>query len=73
MTPETADSAIKALVKEIRKCLEQAANVANAAHTCAAAGSPDKGIEIVLDVGQDLRDAKKFLDGTLAISRCSKS
>jgi hypothetical protein len=73
MTPETADSAIKALIKGIRKSLEQAAHVAKAAHACAAAGSPDKGIEIVLGLGQDLRDAKKFLDGTLAISRCAKS
>jgi hypothetical protein len=73
MTPETADITIKDLVKGIRKRLEQAANVAKAGHACAMAGSPEKGIEIILDLGQDLREANKFLEGTLAISRCAKS
>ena len=73
MTPETAEIVIKDLVKEIRKRLEQAAHVARAGHTCATAGSPEKGIEIVLDLGQDLRDAEKLLGATLAVSRCGKS
>jgi hypothetical protein len=73
MTPETAAVAINDLVRAMRKRLEQAAHVAKAAHACAAIGSPEKGIEIVSDLGQDLRDAKKMLEGTLAISRCSKS
>ena len=53
--------------------LEQAAHLAKAAHACAMAGSPEKGIEIVSDLGQDLRDANKLPEGTLAVSRISKS
>jgi len=73
MTPEIAEIVIKDLVKGMRKKLEQAAHLAKAAHGCAMAGSPDKGIEIVSDLGQDLRDANKLLEGTLAVSRISKS
>ena len=47
--------------------------MAKAAHACAASGSPAKGIEIVLDLGQDLREADKLLGATLAVSRISKS
>jgi hypothetical protein len=36
------------------------------------AGSPEKGIEIALDLGQDLRDAKKLLEAILAVSKLSK-
>jgi hypothetical protein len=73
MTPETAEIVIKDLVKGMRKRLEQAAHMAKAAHACAASGSPEKGIEIVLDLGQDLREADKLLGATLAVSRISKS
>jgi hypothetical protein len=73
MTPETADTAIKDLVKAMRKRLEQAAHVVKAAHACAVAGSSEKGIEIVSDLGQDLRDAKKMLEGVVAVSKCAKS
>jgi hypothetical protein len=73
MTPETAEIVIKDLVKGMRKRLEQAAHMAKAAHACAASGSPEKGIEIVLDLGQNLREADKLLGATLAVSRISKS
>jgi hypothetical protein len=73
MTPETGEIVIKDLVKGMRKRLEQAAHVAKAAHACAVAGSPEKGIEIVSDLGQDLREADKLLGATLAVSRISKS
>jgi hypothetical protein len=72
MTPETAEIAIKDLVKAMRKRLEQAAQMAKAGHACAVAGSPEKGIEIALDLGQDLRDAKKLLEAILAVSKLSK-
>jgi hypothetical protein len=73
MTPEIAVAAITDLVKEMREQLEQAARVAKAGHACAAAGSPEKGLEIVDDLRQDLRDARKMLDAMLGVSRCSRS
>jgi tellurite resistance protein len=73
MTPETAEIMIKDLVKGMRKRLEQAAHMAKAAHACAASGSPEKGIEIVLDLGQDLREAENLLGAALAVNRISKS
>ena len=73
MSPETAEIAIKALVKQIRRRLEEAARMARAGQACAEAGSPEKGIEVVLEMGQSLYEAKKLLEGTLGVSRCSKA
>jgi hypothetical protein len=73
MTPETAGIVIKDLVKGMRKRLEQAAHMAKAAHACASSGSPKKGVEIVLDLGQSLREADKLLGAILAVSRIPKS
>jgi hypothetical protein len=73
MTPETAATAITDLVKMMRRRLEDAARVATAGHACAAAGSPEKGLEIVEELGQDLRDATKMLEAVLGVSRCIKS
>lgn len=73
MTPETAEIVIKDLVKGMRRRLEQAAHIAKAAHACAVAGSPQKGIEIVSDVGEDLREVDNLLGATLTVRRISKS
>ncbi|MEA2875549.1 MAG: hypothetical protein QOF14_745 [Hyphomicrobiales bacterium] len=73
MTPETAEIVIKDLVRGMRKQLEHTAHIVKAAHACAMAGSPEKGIEIVSDLGQDLREVNKLLEATLAVSRISKS
>jgi hypothetical protein len=72
MIPETAEIVIKDRVKGMRKRLEQAAHMVKAAHACAVAGSPEKGIEIILNLGQNLREANKLLEGTLAASHISK-
>jgi len=73
MTPETAEIVIKDLAKGMRKGLEQAAHMAKAAHACAASGSSEKGIEIVLDLGQNLREAENLLGAALAVNRIAKS
>jgi hypothetical protein len=39
----------------------------------AVAGSPKRGIEIVSDLGEDLREAEQLLGATLAVSRISRS
>ena len=69
MTPEVAEIVIRTLVEGMRKRLEQAAHLAKAAHACAADGSPERGIEIVLDLGKGLLEAEKLLEATLAIHR----
>jgi hypothetical protein len=73
MTPETAAAATKDLLKMMRERLEGAARVAKAAHACAAAGSAEQALEIVDELGQDLRDASKMLDAALGVRRCAKS
>lgn len=70
MTPEIAATAITDLIKMMRERLEAAARLARAAHACAAAGSPEQGLEIVDGLGQTLRDASKMLDAALGVSRC---
>lgn len=72
MTPEIADAATKEFIKMMRERLEGAVRVAKAAHACAAAGSPEQGLQIVDELGQDLRDADKMLTVALGISRCTK-
>jgi len=71
MNPETADALIKDLVKVLRARLETAASVAKAGHACAQAGSPERAIEIVIDLGDDLHEAKRLFEAA-AVARCSK-
>ena len=73
MTPETAEIVIEDVVKGMRRRLEQAAHIAKAAHACAVAGSPEKGIEIVSDLDENLREVDKLLGATLAVRRISRS
>ena len=47
--------------------------MARAGQACAEAGSPEKGIEVVLEMGQLLYEAMKLLEGTLGVSRCAKA
>jgi hypothetical protein len=72
MKAETADEFIKDLVKRLRARLATVASVAKAGHACAQAGSPERAIEIVIDLGDDLHDAKRLFEATLAVARCSK-
>ena len=72
MNPETADALIKDLVKALRTRLDTAASVAKAGHACAQAGSPERAIEIVIDLGDDLHEAKRLFEAAAAVARCSK-
>jgi hypothetical protein len=72
MKAETADEFIKDLVKALRGRLATVASVAKAGHACAQAGSPERAIEIVIDLGDDLHEAKRLFEATLAVARCSK-
>ena len=72
MNSETADAFIKHLVKALRARLDTAASVAKAGHACAQAGSPERAIEIVIDLGDDLHEAKRLFEAAAAVARCSK-
>lgn len=72
MDPATARTVIHALVKELRIKLGTAASVAQAAHVCAEAGSPARAIDIVMEIGDDLHQAKRLFDAALAVSQLQK-
>jgi hypothetical protein len=72
MKAETADEFIKDLLKAQRARLGTTASVAKAAHACAEAGSPERAIDIVIELGDDLHEAKRLFEATLAVARCSK-
>jgi len=72
MNPETAAALIKDLVKAVRTRLETAASIAKAGHACAQAGSPERAIEIVIDLGDDLHEAKRLFEAAAAVARCSR-
>jgi hypothetical protein len=73
MNPGTAGTVIQALVKEMRATLETAASVAKAGHACAQAGSPERAVDIIIELGDDLHEAKRLFDATLAVSQRSKT
>lgn len=73
MNAGIASTVIQALVKEMRARLETASSVAKAGHTCAQAGSPERAIDIVIELGDDLHQAKRLFDATLAVSQRSKA
>jgi hypothetical protein len=73
MNPGTASTVIQALVKEMRMTLETAASVAKAGHACAQSGSPERAIDIIIELGDDLHEAKRLFDATLAVSQRSKA
>jgi hypothetical protein len=72
MDVETAAPIITDLVKALRARLETIASVAKAGHACAEAGSPYRAIEIVIELGDDLHEAKRLFDAALAVSLRTK-
>jgi hypothetical protein len=73
MDPAIARTVILALVKELRIKLGGAASVAQAAHVCAEAGNPERAIDIVMELGDDLHQARRLFDATLAVSQLVKA
>ena len=70
MDHETVETATKAFLKELRERLERAVSIANAAETCAQAGDPGKGVEIVLDVEHLVFEANTLLNAASLMRRC---
>jgi hypothetical protein len=49
MDASTAETAIKAYLKEIHSRLDEAASIAKGADACAQAGNADKGVHVAMD------------------------
>jgi hypothetical protein len=69
MNSDTADTATKAFLKELRERLERAVSIAKAAETCAEAGDPGKGVEIMLDVEPLVFEANALLNAASLMRR----
>jgi hypothetical protein len=72
MDAHILEAALKLHIKEMRERLDQAAGIARAAETCAAAGNLDKAIEIVLDVEQLIYEVNTFLNAASMMHRIGK-
>lgn len=73
MTPEAMQPAIKTLLSEIRRRLEEGAAISKAAEVCAEAGNIDKGVQVALDIEQLAYEAGRLLDAASLLNRLSKS
>lgn len=73
MDPHILEATLKLHIREMRERLEQAANVARAAQTCAEAGNFDKAVEIALDVEQLIYEVNTFLNAAGMMNRLGKT
>ena len=60
--PETADQLMEMASHDIAEVVRAAAALAEAAHTCAAAGNRDEALHILLDIEPKLHDASALLE-----------
>ena len=70
MDAATAETAIKAYLKEIR--LNGRAGIAKPADACAEAGNADRRVQVALDIEQLVYEASKLLDAASLINRLAK-
>jgi hypothetical protein len=72
MDANTARIVIQAYLAEMRRRLDEAASIANAAQACAETGNIEKGVEIALDVEQLVYEVNTLLNAASLINRISK-
>lgn len=72
MDTPAAEFAIKVLLNEIREHLDDAVGTAKAAEACANSGNIGKGVEVALDLEQQVYEASRLLDAASLINRLSK-
>jgi hypothetical protein len=70
MSPEKLDPLIAALLVDIRDRLERAAAVAKGAVACAAAGDPQAGLQMALDIEQPVYEVNTLLNAASLLNRC---
>lgn len=66
------EPAIRTILTEMRKRLEQAAGIAKSAEVCIGTGNVDKGVEIALNVEQLCYEASRLLDSASLLARLSR-
>lgn len=64
--------AIKAILSELRRRLEEATGLARAAEVCAHADNVNKSIDVALDIEQLAYEAGRLLDAASLLNRLSK-
>lgn len=72
MDRNATDIAIQSFLIEIRNRLDEAASIAGAADTCAAAGNLQKAIEIALDIEQIAYEVSRLLDAASLLQRIKR-
>jgi hypothetical protein len=68
MDRAAADAVTKALLTNIRRTLEQAANIAKAAEAAAANGNIQGAVKMVMDIEEPTYQANRMLNAALLIS-----
>ena len=72
MDATVVDLAIRTFLREARERLEEAAATAKAAEACAAAGKPDRGVEIANDIDEPIHDAEQLLRMATTLVRLTR-
>jgi len=67
--PETANQPMEMASHEIAETVRAAAALAEAAHTCATAGSRDEALRILRDIEPKLHEASQLLEVASFASR----
>jgi len=69
MDRTATDQAIKVLLSEIHRRLDDAARIAKAAEACALAGSVAEGVSVSMDIEQLIYEAGRLQDAASLLNR----
>ncbi len=69
MDRTATDQAIKVLLSEIHRRLDDAARIAKAAEACALAGSVVEGVSVSMDIEQLIYEAGRLQDAASLLNR----
>src|SRR6266404_4705708 len=72
MDRTATDQAIKVLLSEIHRRLDDAARIAKAAEACALAGSVAGGVSVSMDIEQLIYEAGRLQDAASLLNRLSR-
>jgi hypothetical protein len=72
MDRTATDQAIKVLLSEIHRRLDDAARIAKAAEACALAGSVAEGVSVSMDIEQLIYEAGRLQDAASLLNRLTR-
>jgi hypothetical protein len=72
MDANAVDAAIKFLLTEMHRRLDEAAGTAKAAVVCAESGNTGKAVEIVLDIEQLTYESANLLNAASTLNRIAR-